>query len=207
MAELIGAIIGDGNIYKNNYVDITGDKNLDLDYFRHRLLPIVENVIAYTPKIGPASKAVRLRINNRKFTFFLNGLGIKSGKGKSTTVMIPLQIFTNWNLAKACIRGIIDTDGCLSFDKRKVYRTPYPRIILHIKNKNLSLQVRALLNLHGYNTTYSTQMAYNGEMYTVYLSGKEQVLKYIKEISFANSRHLFKAQRLIDKVNAPVTQW
>ncbi|MDE1855441.1 MAG: hypothetical protein KGH57_03955 [Candidatus Micrarchaeota archaeon] len=206
MCELIGAIIGDGNIYKNNYVDITGDKNLDLEYLRRRLLPIVKEQLKYVPKIGPGSRSIRLRINNRKFTFFLNNLGIKSGKGKSQTVIIPSKISENWRLAKACIRGIMDTDGCLSFDKRRVYRTPYLRIILHIKNRDLIYQIYSILESRGFAPTYSTQVAYNGRMHTLYLSGKEQVLKYIKDIGFSNKRHILKTRRLIYK-QAPVTQW
>lgn len=197
MAELIGAIIGDGNIYKNRYVEISGDKVLDSDYFKWKLLPIVVNELSYTPRIRTGSFGIHLRINNKKFTIFLNNLGIQSGKGKAYDVLIPKLISQNWKLSKACIRGIIDTDGCLSFDKRKVYKTPYPRIILHIRNRGLSLQLYRLFKANGFKATLSKQMTPWGEAHTVYLNGKTQVLKYIKEIGFSNNRHLKTGNLLI----------
>lgn len=197
MAELIGAIIGDGNIYKNRYVEISGDKKLDIDYFEQKLLPIIVSELSYTPLIRTGSFGVHLRINNKEFTIFLNSLGIQSGKGKTYNVLIPKIISTDWELSKACIRGIIDTDGCLPFDKRKIYKTPYPRIILHIRNRGLCLQIYQLFLSNGFKPTLSRQMTPFGEAYTVYLSGKAQVLKYIEEVGFSNSRHLKTRESLI----------
>ncbi len=204
MCELIGAIIGNGNVYKNRYVEISGDGKLDLNYFKQKLLPIIQKELSYNPSIRTGSFGVRLRINNKNFTIFLNNLGIQSGEGKTYNVIIPTTISDDWELSKACIRGIIDTDGCLSFDKRKTYKTPYPRIILHIRNKRLSWQLYKLFLSNGYKPTFSKQMTPWGEAYTVYLSGKEQVLKYIKDIGFSNSRHLLKTKNVTNHIiNVP----
>lgn len=197
MAELIGAIIGDGNIYKNRYVEISGDRKLDINYFKQKLLPIIVRELSYTPSIRTGSFGVHLRINNKKFTIFLNNLGIQSGKGKTYNVLIPKIISKNWELSKACIRGIIDADGCLSFDKRKIYKTPYPRIILHIRNRGLCLQIYQLFLSRNFYPTLSNQMTPFGRAYTVYLNGKVQVLKYMEEIGFSNSRHLKERESLI----------
>ncbi len=190
MSELIGAIIGDGNIYKNRYVEISGDRILDLDYFKQRLSPIIRKELSYTPFIRTGPFGVRLRINNKNFTFFLNKLGIQSGKGKTYNVRIPTVISKSRKRSKACIRGIIDTDGCLAFDKRRVYRTPYPRILLHIRNRGLSIQLYQIFLAKGFKPTFSIHNTRFGEAYTVYLNGRVQVLKYIKEIGFSNNRHL-----------------
>jgi hypothetical protein len=198
MAELIGAIIGDGNIYKNRYVEISGDRNLDIDYYKNKLLPIIVKELYYIPSIRTGSFGVRLRINNKKFTLFLNNLGIQSGRGKTYKVLIPNIICQNWELSKSCIRGIIDTNGCLSFDKRKIYKTPYPRIILHLRNKKLCLQIYKLLLSKGFKPTLSKQVTKYGKAHTVYLNGKVQVLKYIKDIGFSNSRHSKKGALLLN---------
>ena len=104
-SELIGATIGDGNIYDHNgrpcWVEITGDAHKDRDYFERRL-----------------------------------------------------------------------------------YEIPYPRIILHIRNERLSLQVYNLLQSHGYNPTFSRVASPHGEGQIVYLSGREQILKYMRDIGF-----------------------
>lgn len=203
MCELIGVIIGDGNIYKNRYVEISGDKKLDLNYYKRRLQPIIKKELSYTPLISTGPFGIRLRINNKKFTIFLNSLGIQSGKGKAYNVMIPEPISKTWKLSKACIRGIIDTDGCLSFDKRDVYKTPYPRIMLHIRNKGLSRQIYELLLSKEYKPTFSKQMTPFGEAYMVYLSGKKQVLKYVSEIGFSNDRHLLKVKNINNTFKLP----
>jgi hypothetical protein len=53
MVELIGATLGDGNIYdkRPNYVEYTGNPITDEYYFNHVLLPIVNNETGKYPKL------------------------------------------------------------------------------------------------------------------------------------------------------------
>ncbi len=185
LCELIGCIIGDGNIYDKRpyYVEITGNPKDDFLYFKD-LLGIIKSELNYDAKTFIRSGGIRIRINNKEFVNFLKWLGIPAGRGKFKKVRIPTKIFGGQSdLLKACIRGIVDTDGCVSFDKRKVYKDPYIRIMLHMNNRKLLSEISMILNrLH-----IENKLPKNYD--TLYINGKENVEKYIKIIGFRNSRH------------------
>lgn len=126
--ELIGSIIGDGNIYdkRSHYVEITGHPTADSFYFENFLLNTIENELGYIAKIKTRAGAIRIRINNKKFVEKIKEFGIPSGKGKFKKVRIPKYITKQpTEHIKACVRGIFDADGCVHFDKRKAYKRPY----------------------------------------------------------------------------------
>ena len=184
--ELIGSIIGDGNIYDKIpfYVEITGHPKNDLDYFENFLLPAIKNQLNYDAKIKIRDGAIRIRINNKNFVNFLKYIGIPSGKGKFERVKIPQEVISApKDQLKACIRGIFDTDGSVYFDKRKAYKKPYIRIELHMANKELLLQISTLLN----KMNIENKLPENKT--TLYINGKDNVSNYLKIIGIRNSRH------------------
>ncbi len=187
LSELIGCIIGDGNIYDRSisYVEIAGDANKDKHYFKNNLSEIVKSEIKCDPKVFFHSGALRLRINNKKFVQFLTNLGIPTGDGKSKSVLIPQSIADGSNeIKKHCIRGIFDTDGSVYYDKRSVYNKPYIRIELHMFNAGLLKQVKEILHSFGLSAVYSSKRD------ALYFNGYENVRKYINEVGFSNHRHI-----------------
>ena len=72
LSELVGAIIGDGNIWRKKYeIVITGDKENDAGYFEF-LSEVIEQNFGYKPRIKYRSGALRLVIRSKKiFTFLL----------------------------------------------------------------------------------------------------------------------------------------
>lgn len=186
LCELIGSIIGDGNIYDKipSYVEITGHPKNDLQYFESFLLPTIKNELNYDAKIKIRYGAIRIRINNKNFVKFLKYIGIPSGKGKFEKVRVPQPIIgKSVEHTKACIRGIFDTDGSVYFDKRKIYRKPYIRIELHMSNKELLTQISGLL------TKMNIESKLPENKTTLYINGKDNVNNYLKRIGFRNSRH------------------
>lgn len=187
ICELIGSIIGDGNIYdkKPYYVEITGDSKLDEKYHTH-LCNICIKQLMYSPKIKFRDGAIRTRINKKEFVWWLKELGIPVGAGKFCTVMIPNQILRKQELLVPCIRGIFDTDGCVSLDFRKTYKKPYVRIILHMYNPNLLNQIQQCLEKLRVNSTLSTKKEF------LYINGEFCVKIFLQKIGLSNTRHLFK---------------
>jgi intein/homing endonuclease len=189
LSELIGAIIGNGNIYSKKpcYVEIAGDPALDQSYFRLRLTKIIESELAYRPKIRLHSGALRLRINNKTFVLFLKKLGIPSGKCKTKTVVIPDIILESCATTKRCIRGIFDTDGSVYFDRRNIYKKPYPRIELHLANEKLINQIYFILKKFGLNCRTSRR---SDNSFSIYLNGASNVIKFLNDICLVNERHI-----------------
>lgn len=192
VSELIGAIIGNGNIYdrKSKYVEITGNAIYDGAYFKGRLNLIITEELEYTPRIYTKYNVIRLRINKRSFVRYLKEIGMPTGAGKSLSVKIPNSIARNWRLTKNCIRGIFDTDGSIYFDKRKTYTAPYPRIELHLNNLGLVYQIHAMLTSHGFNSKISIKKG------SLYLNGVDEIIRYLKTIDFSNYKHLAKVKHL-----------
>lgn len=210
LSELIGAIIGDGNLYdkRPSFVEISGDPNLDSHYFKSILVPIIEKELNYTPKLFHHSGALRLRINNKKFVLFLKGIGIPSGKYKTKGVLIPDIILSSWKNTKRCIRGIFDTDGCIHFDKRNVYRKPYPRIELHMSNHRLIRQIQIVLDKQGIYTKTSKKK----NSFSLYFNGPKGTKSFLSNVGFSNLRHISRINKFypdmisLNCANAPVAQ-
>lgn len=189
MSEIIGAIIGDGNIYDKSvsYVEITGNIKEDKIYFENYLKLLIEEELNYTPRIFLHGGALRLRINNTKFVSWVKELGIPDGQNKFKNVLLPKKILNNsWRVQKSCIRGIFDTDGGVYFDKRKIYSRPYIRIELHVFNNNLLSQIYDILKSKKLPVVQSLKRE------ALYFNGFENVKKFLENIGFSNPRHIEK---------------
>ncbi|HVA83260.1 MAG TPA: LAGLIDADG family homing endonuclease [Candidatus Aquilonibacter sp.] len=207
MSELIGAIIGDGNLYeKGSWVEITGNAREDLDYF-NKLAKIIKKELNYSAHIFFRPDSIKLRVYKKEFIEYLKTLDIPTGRGKSLHVLIPSRICKKWELANACIRGIYDTDGSVTFDKRKIYVLPYPRVVLHINNVKLMEQISGLLSSRcGFRPLISYKES------SLYLNGLNQVKLFLNEIGFSNDKHLIRINRFYptlltyNSTDASVTQ-
>jgi hypothetical protein len=196
LCELIGAFIGDGfmNKYNSRYIlQITGNAILDIEYYKKTLIPIIKKI---SPESNPSLKSkentLRLNIYSKGiYELFNQRFQMKNGK-KVYVIMIPREIINSRNskLINSCLRGIFDTDGCVAFDKRKAYKKPYIRIILHIKSLNLIKQVYYILRQQNINATITK----DGE--TIQINGIIECKKFIHKIGFSNPRHLNKIKNL-----------
>jgi len=183
-AEFVGIVIGDGNLYDKGptYVEICGDPVLDFD-FMSSLRSRLER-FGFRPKMTIREGGLRLRINNKKLVEDLKNIGMPSGREKCTESKIPKIFLKEWSLTKKCIRGVFDTDGCIFYDKRRIYRTPYVRICLHMKNRKLLKQIQKIL------ATKSIEARINTDGYNLSINGRTQVNKFLKNIGFSNKRHI-----------------
>jgi intein/homing endonuclease len=75
--------------------------------------------------------------------YFIEEIGLPAGK-KAEYITIPERLLKSKHL-NMVIRGIIDTDGYLYLDKRKAYRSPYPRIELTTKSIRMADQLTDIL--------------------------------------------------------------
>ena len=132
---------------------------------------------------------VMLRIYSKRLYYFFIRLGFLPGK-KSRTVKIPTDILGNRELMNPTIRGIFDTDGCIFFDRRKSYKSPYPRITLQSASIPLIKQMRKYLS-DNFNL-YVNLMNRDGVRNYIEIYGHEQLQKFLKQIGFSNPRHLNK---------------
>ena len=186
LCELVGIIIGDGNIYdkKPFYVEISGHPKDDMEYITLHVKKLVEKELNYSPRISVRSHAIRLRINKKKFVEKLKKIGIETGNKKRRNLLIPPSILKFKSKVKACIRGIFDTDASLYFDRRKCYISPYVRIELHMYCLKLLVQISKILHELGINSKISKKKQ------SLYINGYNNVKSFLKKIGLSNVKHL-----------------
>ena len=119
MAELIGIYLGDGTLAKY-FVRISGDRRYDEDYFKY-ISKLVKEVVQVNPSIRYDKRIeknlIYIEFWSKKFCDFLvNELGLKYGDKIKNQVKIPQVIASKNTLLRACLRGLVDTDGFVGRD-------------------------------------------------------------------------------------------
>ena len=195
LSELIGVIIGDGNIHYNSktrkyFFEITGDPKLERDYFEY-VRTLISSLLDKNPKIYVRDRGLRIRVYSKEFVeFLINKLNMPYGEGKCEKVEIPELIYSqDWGILKYCIRGITDTDGSL-FVSKKPGIEKYPGIEISTTSKNLSLQLRKIIS-QKYRIGFREFKKDNyRRRYILSINGNIMVDKWIKDIGFSNKRKL-----------------
>ncbi|MDE1853165.1 MAG: hypothetical protein KGI38_05375 [Thaumarchaeota archaeon] len=185
MVELIGATLGDGNIHdkRTNYVEFTGNPISDEYYFKHVLLPIINNRVGKSPRLFVRDRGLRFRIYSKGFVDWLKKIGIPAGEAKGLAEA-PEFITSNRKLMTRCVRGVHDTDGSIYFDMRPAYAMPYPRIELHMKNVGLVSQISEFFVDIG--ITHSLVKTKN----SIETSGVDTLRSFLCRVGFSNIHHL-----------------
>lgn len=114
-AELVGAYLGDGTLTKY-FMRITEDKRYCLPHLEY-LGKLAQESFGVKPTVRISAKrnTAFLEIRSKQFCdYFRKNLGISFGDKIRNKARIPKCILKDENLAKACLRGLMDTDGSLS---------------------------------------------------------------------------------------------
>ena len=208
LAELKGAMIGDGNL--NNHkrpssttyrMVLSGHKIDDFCYYKIHVQEMFEKLFSVTPKTLFLKKnEIRLCIYSKAIFHFLRDQGLPIGN-KNYAKGFPLNILSASIRSKSnFLRGILDTDGTITFkakDKSKLHK--YPVIRISFRNPQF---IRDLVNiLKSFNFFYHAR--YNDKVYhkktkkeylqsSVALSGKKNLKRWTELIGSKNPKHLTK---------------
>lgn len=170
LAEFIGIMLGDGNIW-NNRIRIAFDKR-DTEYIKY-VFNLFKRIfgIELKTEIMRDKNATYLHRTNVLVTESLLNFGLKRGDKIKNKIGIPKWIIESKNYSQKCLRGLIDTDGCVYFCKRE------KRIYIKFTNFNKKLLsgFRSIAKGLGYD--FVKAGANN-----VCLYKKEQIGRFIKEI-------------------------
>jgi len=127
------------------------------------------------------SNEMLIIVHSKKIVEFFNNQGLKYGDKIRNQVTIPAWIFKKKSYLRACIRGLIDTDGCI-YALKPHYSNYYQ---LSFKNYNMTLlrDVRKAFLTLGYPIS---KISKNNQ---IYLTQKVFIRKFYKEIGFSNLKH------------------
>lgn len=190
LAECIGIILGDGNI-SSTQIRITSHKHDDFLYHQYvkKLLQALFQIETHSI-IKKNENAIECYMNSAQVSRFLFQMGLVKNKVKYQ-VMIPSWIFRKPEYARACLRGLIDTDG-------SIYKLRFG-IQLSFTNcsKPLLEGVRKIFVDSGFHPSKISSDA-------VYLTRREELKRYFNEIGTSNPKH---ANRYKMFVNGQVPKW
>lgn len=125
LAEFIGIMMGDGGMTPSQFC-ITLHHIDDLE-FSHYVAKLIKKLFEVTPSITNITKdsVNRILVSRSGLVKYLNSLGVVIGNKVKQQFDIPDWIKGDNDYLKACIRGLVDTDGCIILHKYKVNGKQY----------------------------------------------------------------------------------
>lgn len=195
LAELIGIILGDGNIWVRKpyyYLTIVGDSKKDRNYLLNYVKPLFRKLFnkEMHVRMHKSNNELFIYVGSKNVIFTLRHFGLISGDKKENNIKIPSWIFKSNKYIQACIRGLIDTDGCVC----PITGRNYPYIWFSCNIENLRKSFDLAMKKLGIKT--SNWNIRKNRTPDVYIGSKEMIKKYMQTISFKNERHLTKMMPL-----------
>ncbi len=202
LAEETGIHVGDGSLYMSKkgtdtkYVyNISGGYDDEL-YFQEFVIPLIYRLyhihpLIYKPKKG---KSIELRYQSKALAHFKKSLGLPVGK--KDFIETPKFILSS-PFRLDFIRGLFDTDGCLSFKKKHKNVKYYPVIDITSKSFELINQISKILHKQSFTTSkiISETRLRNKTLCTnnrIYLYGKKNLIKWMNLIGTSQPKNIKK---------------
>ncbi len=186
LAEICGILIGDGGITKYQ-INITLNSETDKLYSKF-VVKLINNLFNIEPKIYRIrdSKAINITISRSNLVDFLVSIGLKMGHKINQKVSIPDWIINSKKFKISCLRGMVDTDGCVVHETHKIKgkKYVYPRINFTSACPSLIQQVVLILTELGFNPKVRS----GGR--SVQLENLKEVCQYFNVVGTNNPKHL-----------------
>lgn len=177
LAELIGICLGDGCAWGYQTYITLGMEN-DKTY-----IPYVINLVKKLfPEVFVSiinkknEKALDVRINSKVVTDFLKTMGIVPHNKK-----VPEWVLEDLDFVKACIRGLIDTDGSFIIHRYSVKGKVYEYLKISFTNSSENL-----LNFLHTGLSRLGIKSYRSYNYQVWIHDQKEVQKYLKSVGTGN---------------------
>ena len=186
LAELIGILLGDGNLNKkSNCITIVGSLE-EFDYYNNYLMPLIKSLFSINPKLRKRNdrNAIYIDFNSKEV---MNYLSKEVGliRGNKRYAHIPEMIMKNVQLIPHFLRGLFDTDGCLKFSKQTRESNYYPRIQFCFSDVPFAYEVISLLKKVGFKIGSWKDSRFNGLIF-YQISGNKNLERWMKTIGCNN---------------------
>ena len=193
LAEFVGAVLGDGHVCSLKkdietrkigvyQIRIAGDLRLDKEY--HDYLAEISRVLfGLNPGFILTEKNNErfLCLSSKELVDFFVDMGINPGNKIINQSTIPKWIYKDKNYLRACLRGLIDTDGCI----HRMSKRDSHLLRINFTNHDLKLleDTRNSFILLGF---HPSKIINNQKFF---ISRQNEIEKYLKEIGFSNKKH------------------
>lgn len=180
-AEFIGIMLGDGGL-TTYQCTIYLSSETDQEYADY-IKGLIRKLFDLTPSIYKHKKwkMLKVSISGINLVKYLTSQGLYIGNKVHLQVGVPNWICAKPEYIKACIRGLIDTDGCFALHKYKVNSKEYcyPKICFSNRSEPLLGFVYQGLKQFGFNPKRTYK-------HGVWLHNQNEVRLYLQEIGTSN---------------------
>ncbi len=184
LAEFIGIMLGDGHLGKYQ-ISVTTSSVTDVQHAQY-VAQIITKLFSIKATIQKkkTSNALVIVASSYELCRFLEECGLLTGNKITNGVKVPLWIRDNPNYAKACARGLFDTDGSVYCDSHTIRGVGYKHVGMTFVNCNEDILAffKSLLEQCGLHPTQKTR-------YRVFLRRKKDIEQYAVLIGFSNQKH------------------
>lgn len=194
LAEIIGALMGDGGLTLTQ-THITLNLKTDKEYAIY-LRNLIERLFKINVSLyeRPNNSTIDVVVSSVKLISFLKRKGLPVGDKIRQGLDIPEWIYKRKEWQRACLRGLLDTDGCTYIDHHKYKDKIYGHIGLAFTSYSPRLikSIAKILQNLGYSPTVSTRLR-------VLLRREKEVLRFFKEFKPSNPRHYGKLREFLEE--------
>lgn len=183
LAEFIGIVLGDGGLTRFQCVIyLNSDTDQEFAYYVQDLCSRLFGIIPSITK-HRVHKVWRVSVSSVNLVEYLTRKGLSLGNKVLLQASVPEWILLNPEYIKACVRGLIDTDGSFIIHRYKVNAKEYSYPKISFTNRSLPLLdfVYTGLRQHGFTPKRSYK-------YQVWLHNQREVMRYLQEIGVRNYR-------------------
>lgn len=185
LAEFIGIMLGDGCLHNKYQVSISFNSGTDRQYgvYLQQLFKVLFGVSAtLTHREGTCEGCVTA--SSRALVEYLEQLGLVRGKKVRNQVDVPSWMWSKPIYQRACLRGLMDTDGSVYRYLHWVHGGRYQHFSLSFTNRSQPLlrSVERMLRRCGFRP--------RTRKYQVSLYRQSEILGYFQLIGSKNQKHL-----------------
>ena len=180
LAELIGIILGDGEIKKDGSIRIAFDPKKDKNFLSRRVFSLIHNLLGN--KIGFESDG-RIAFGNIAFVRFLKSIDLNPGSKFVHHWEIPRWCFDKPEYTSAVLRGLFDTDGYFGYCGSVEIMLGRFSDRSHGLVKSISFALRTLNIKHKVKQDKDTR-------YRIIISNHTDIFKFFNIVGTSNLRHI-----------------
>lgn len=202
LSEEIGIYIGDGSMWIHKRSRVTeycycySSHTTEDQPYREYVKNLINTLYGIEPGyIKRDSTCTTLSYFSKQLVMFKIALGLPLGK--KNQISLPSWIIQSNALLTACIRGIFDTDGSLTFKMKHKNYHYYPMIKLTSLFETLINQLQFHLEKFGISVwtgcrTSNPHLQRPNDLWEIFISGRKNLMKFETLVGFHNMKHLSK---------------
>ena len=186
LAECIGIMLGDGGLTRYQ-ATVTLHSTLEIGYadYVSRLMTALFG-IAPVRRLDEKDHTLSLIVSSVELVEYLESLGLKCGNKVRQQVDVPAWIWDSPEHQTHCLRGLMDTDGCVYRHSYVVNGTRYAYMKLCFTSYSAPLlgSAKRMFETVGLGPTIHR---YDG--HRLYLHDSSEVRRYVEVVGTNNPRH------------------